>query len=284
MAEAENVTTLLARIRASYGELRPAERRLADLILSFPGDIAGYAASELATMAKTSNAAVSRFVQRIGLRNYEEMRRLSREGIESGSPHFFLHAAGSTAQGAIAQYREATVAALTRTLEGLSDRETNDLARAAIRARRVWVIGVRHAHFIAAWLQWQLSHVRPDVHLVPVRGNTLGETIVDAGKGDLVVAVALRRRPRLLAPALAAFRTAGARIALIGDYSLADDHGAKWILRCDTRMSGPVDNHASVLAVAQLLLDRVIAIAGKSAARRFAQIDELHAALDELER
>jgi len=53
MATRSNGASLLSRIRDHYGELRPAERRLADLILSFPGEIAGYSATELAEMAET---------------------------------------------------------------------------------------------------------------------------------------------------------------------------------------------------------------------------------------
>ena len=72
-----------AASRDRYASLRPAERRIADLILNFPGEIAGYSATELAVMAETSNAAVSRFVQRIGFQSYDEMRILSRE-LENG--------------------------------------------------------------------------------------------------------------------------------------------------------------------------------------------------------
>lgn len=283
MATRTDGASLLSRIRDHYAELRPAERRLADLILSFPGEIAGYSATELAAMAETSNAAVSRFVQRIGLRNYEEMRRLSRAGIADGSPHYFLHPADRDRRsGAAAFYLEATITALRNTFESLSEPEMDTLAKAVCAAPRVWLVGFRHAHFIAAYLHWQVGHVRPDVRLLPRGGATYGEVIVDAVEGDVVIAIALRRRPRTLGRLLAALTGAGARLAVFGDLSLTNDYGAAWVVRCDTRTSTAVDNHATVLAAVQLLLDRIIAHAGKGAAGRFARIDQIHDDLSEL--
>jgi DNA-binding MurR/RpiR family transcriptional regulator len=279
----KNGGSLLSRIREHYAELRPAERRIADLILNFPGEIAGYAATELAAMAKTSNAAVSRFVQRIGLRNYEEMRRLSRAGIDAGSPHFFLHRGDAREGGAAAAfYLDATITALRRTFEAIDENDVEALARSVRSAPHVWVVGYRHAHFLAAWLHWQIGHVRPNVHLLPRGGSTLGEVLADAGQGDVVIAVALRRRPRALGELLAVLRDAGARLALFGDLGLTDTGGADWVFRCDTRTATAVDNHAIVLAAIQLLLDRIIVRAGKGAAARFARIDELHDRVGEL--
>ena len=76
--------SLSARIRSCDEDLSPTDRRLADLMLEYPGDTASYSASELARLTSVSNAAVSRFVQRLGFRNYEELRVLAREAKSWG--------------------------------------------------------------------------------------------------------------------------------------------------------------------------------------------------------
>src|SRR4051794_41723166 len=83
--------SLSARIRSCYEDLSPTDRRLADLMLEYPGDIASYSASELARLTNVSNAAVSRFVQRLGFRNYEELRVLAREAKSWGSPLYLMN-------------------------------------------------------------------------------------------------------------------------------------------------------------------------------------------------
>src|SRR5690349_16078146 len=94
--------SLSGRIRACHEELSPTDRRLADLILEYPGDIASYSASELARIAGVSNAAVSRFVQRLGFRNYEELRVMAREARSWGSPLYLLdHGVGADRAGSV---------------------------------------------------------------------------------------------------------------------------------------------------------------------------------------
>lgn len=58
--------SFLLRIRDALPELHPSEQKLAKLVLDFPGEMAGYTATEIAELANVSNAAVSRFVRRIG--------------------------------------------------------------------------------------------------------------------------------------------------------------------------------------------------------------------------
>jgi DNA-binding MurR/RpiR family transcriptional regulator len=275
--------TLTARIREHYSSLRPAERRIADLILNFPGEIAGYAATELAVMAKTSNAAVSRFVKRIGFQTYDEMRVLSRDIKMAGSPLFQMdHSADHEPSGIVARYVETTVAALQHTCSTLTDALIEELATAIVGARRLWIVGFRHSYFLAGYFHWELIHVRPDVLLLPATGTTLGETMADIGRGDMMIAFGMRRRPGVLRSLLATTRGAGARILVIADLGLAEDLGADWTVRCDTRQLGPVDNHASVLLLCHMLLDRVIVRSGASGRQRFGLIDELHVALEEL--
>ena len=71
---APSVPSLLSRVRDQLHDLPPTERRLADLVLDFPGELASYTASELAALANVSNATVSRFIRRLGYENYDELK------------------------------------------------------------------------------------------------------------------------------------------------------------------------------------------------------------------
>ena len=82
--------TLHALIRGAYSRLSEADRRVADLILNFPGGLPGYSGSDLARMASTSNATVSRFVRKLGFADFEEMRRRARAEMESGTPVYLI--------------------------------------------------------------------------------------------------------------------------------------------------------------------------------------------------
>ena len=56
--------SFLERVRQQLAEFHPMERQLAEFVLDFPGDLASYAANELAALSGVSNATVSRFIKR----------------------------------------------------------------------------------------------------------------------------------------------------------------------------------------------------------------------------
>ncbi|RQU38934.1 MurR/RpiR family transcriptional regulator [Burkholderia cenocepacia] len=58
--------SFVGRIRSLMNELPATERRLAEFVLDFPGDLASYTGAELAELASVSKATVSRFVRRLG--------------------------------------------------------------------------------------------------------------------------------------------------------------------------------------------------------------------------
>src|SRR5690606_23478725 len=91
-------------IHEHAGSTSPADRQLADVILSFPGDIASYTAVELAKMAGISNAAVSRFVHKLGFRNYEDMKRHAPDLRSEGVPNYLLEKDPTDTVGQIARH------------------------------------------------------------------------------------------------------------------------------------------------------------------------------------
>lgn len=80
------VKSFVGRVRDILHDLSPSERRLAEFALDFPGDLAGYSASELASLANVSNATVTRFIRRLGYSNYEAARKQVRSEKKAGSP------------------------------------------------------------------------------------------------------------------------------------------------------------------------------------------------------
>lgn len=88
--------SFIGQVRQLLDRLPPTERRLGEFVLTFPGDLAGHAASELAAMVGVSNAIVTRFIRRLGCASYEEARRHARAASESGPAPFMNRAPGGS--------------------------------------------------------------------------------------------------------------------------------------------------------------------------------------------
>jgi DNA-binding MurR/RpiR family transcriptional regulator len=274
--------SLTGRIRTHYAALSPSERLVADLVLNFPGEIASYSASELATMAKTSNTAVTRFIQRLGFQNYDEMRRLARELGSAGSPLYLLDQPPPGARSFVDAHVEVSQRNIATSFADIDPVLIDTVAEALARARQIWLIGVRNGYFLAGYTRWQFIQVREGVHVVPGPGETLGESLASFGPEDVAIVFGLRRRVPMIPQAIKLAEQAGTRVLLIGDQGLPEDFGATWTIRCETRSHAPLDNHTAVLVLIHILAERLIRATATDGRKRLAFIDDLHGELDEL--
>ena len=185
------------RIRSRYAALTPAERRLADLILNFPGELASYSATELAALAGVSKAAATRLFRRLGYTSYQQARREARDAQRWGSP-LYLNTArdgGAEPATALAAHHECELANLARTLDALAGVDVEAIVDRLCTARRVVLFGVRNSYMLASYARWQLIQVRDDVVLLPNAGETLAEHLAGLDGNDLLLAVGGRADP-----------------------------------------------------------------------------------------
>ncbi|WP_161598993.1 MurR/RpiR family transcriptional regulator [Aidingimonas lacisalsi] len=279
--------TLEARIQAHYESLPPAEKRLGDLLLNFPGDIANYSAGELAETAGTSKAAASRFFQRLGYRDFSEARRQVREAKQWGSPVYLSSSHRDDAampSQFLADHLHQETLNLTRTLEAIRPDVLRDVADALARARRVQVVGFRNSRMLALYLQRQLLLMRPDVSLLPQAGQTLGEDLVDMGEQDVLVVIGMRRRVAAIARLIEIARDSGARILLVADPSATQaSELATWTLNCQVRSSSLLDSYSAAMSVLNLLCITLFERGQTDRYSRLRRIESLHDELEELD-
>jgi DNA-binding MurR/RpiR family transcriptional regulator len=273
---------LTAEIRTRYDTLSRSERRLADAILDFPGELASYSATELAGLAGVPKATVTRLVHRLGFASFEAARLASRSASDGGSPLYRLR----QDDGAVPA--PAWSAHLERCLGNIERLQPDPAAldaaiEALAKARSVWLVGYRNNQYLAGYARWQFIQVRDRVHLLPGAGETLGESLASLGAGDLLVVLAIRRRVPVLARVMAAATAAGAEILWIGDSHSPDAAvGATWRFACETLSLAPLDNHVAPMALLHLLSAGLLDRMGAPGRRRLAHIEALHEDLDEL--
>ncbi|PZX39587.1 RpiR family transcriptional regulator [Roseinatronobacter thiooxidans] len=281
----------VARIRAALPSLHPSERRLADTILNFPGEIASYSATELAQLANVSNATVTRFVRRLGYDSFDQARQAARATQQAGAAVFRVSASDQGPEGAlmaqIAQGRQN----VENSFAAISLAEIDDLADAILQAGRVWIIGFRTAQAFAVYLSAQIGQIVPNVTVLPQAGQTLAESLGSIAKDDVVIVFALRRTVRQLPALCRELGNGPARAALISDEThrqgpetvpVAAELSAQWRFVVQTTAPGPLFNHAAVLTLCHILATRVLERSGLAGRKRLLAIEALHDSLDEL--
>ena len=273
--------SFVKRVQQALNDLPDAERRLGEFTLDFPGELASYSATELAELAGVSNATVSRFVRRLGYGDFNAARRSVRAERGQGSP-LLLDAKGRAAQDTIAAHLKDGHANLDATFSRVSEPLIDEIVRALVGARTLWIAGYRSSQAFAFYFRWQVFQFLPHSHLLPGPGETLGEYMASIEKGDCLVAFGLRRRVPQLEHLVTHAAQAGAKVLYIGDHLMGEQTHADWLLRCDTRAPGALDNHVAVIALCDLLITRVFRTLGRKGRERLLAVEAAHDAADEL--
>jgi len=276
--------SLESRIRDRYEALPSSERKIADLLLDFPGEIAAYSATELAELADSSKAAVTRLIRRLGFSNFEEARRAARDVQNWGSPLYLMPRKPDQAGfgGRVQSHIEQDIQTISLTMESLNPETVSGIVTAIWRARRVFVFGNRNSNFLARYLRWQFLQARPDVHLMPGAGETFAEYVSDMNEQDVMVVIGLRRRPPDVSRILEATADAGAKVLYITDISARPQVKATWTLLCAVRGSDVFDRYAGAMSLMHFLSVSLMSRSGDKGHARLKAIERLHEDFQEL--
>lgn len=275
---------LQRRLHEMYEQLPDSERKIADLVLEFPGEVAAYNATELAALAGASKAAVTRLVRRLGYESFEEARRAARDARDRGSPLYMLHSAAHPEgfEARVRAHLERDVANLSRTLDALLPATVEAVVDALAAARRVWLFGYRNSHYLAGYARWQFIQVRAQVHLLPMAGETLAEYVEELAAGDVLVVVAFRRRMPVVERIVKLAVERGAQVAVITDATARLRARATWTLRCEVRGEDLFDRYTAAMSLLHLLSVELVDRAGTAGRRRLERVEDLHERLHEL--
>ena len=250
------------RIAERYDELSEIDQRLADVILSAPGQLAMQTATELATTAQVSKATTTRFFQKLGYASYDAARAVARAAQVGGSPLYLQDRgrknASTKLDDVIQAHLRHEVENLANTYRSLDTRMLSEVVDAVAHARRVVIIGYRHSHTVATMIRRELIQVRSDVVLLPAPGDTIGEYLGDLTAKDVVIIVGLRRRVPAVGFAAVALAEAGVPILYMSDVIAGKPARlARWVIRCHTDGLMLFDSKVGMTAVVNLICSLV---------------------------
>ncbi len=270
--------SLEARIQDQYDSLPESERKVADLILDFPGEIAAYSATELAGLADASKAAVTRLIRRLGYANFEEARRTVRDARKWGSPVYLMSkdAEPGTFATRIHEQIEQDVGSINLTMEALYKENFEEIVRAIAGAQRVWLVGFRNSHYLAGYARWQFVQVRSDVHLLPAAGETVAEYMADLRPDDLLIVIGFRRRVAAVGQILDQAQIAKIPTLFITDPTARQAVRATWTVRCEVRGNDLFDRYTGAMSFLHFLSVAVARESGEAGRQHLKRVENLH--------
>ena len=257
-------TDILTILQSESPSFSNGQRLIARYISESYDKAAFMTASKLGKTVGVSESTVVRFATELGYDGYPSMQKAMQEMVVNRLTS--VQRMGVTNdrignQDVVSMVLHSDMEKLRKTGEVLDRGEFHASVDALLRARRVYILGVRSTAPLANFMAYYLNYMLPDVRVITASGmSEMFEQIVGASEEDAVIAFSFPRYSTSVVNGIRYCRSVGARVIGITDSRLSPlaefcDH----VLLAKSDMVSLVDSLVAPLSVTNALLAAVAA-------------------------
>ena len=188
---------LLQKIDEKYPRLSKGQKKLADYIRQEYDKAAFLTAAKMGEVVGVSESTVVRFAMTLGYKGYPEFQKALEELVRTklNSIQRMEVTYGRISQGEIlTSVLQADIEKIKLTM-GSMDQEAFEMAADTIlKAKRIYVIGIRSCAPLASFLSYYLQLICEDVTLVNTNSSSeIFEQLIRIGQDDVVIGISFPR-------------------------------------------------------------------------------------------
>jgi DNA-binding MurR/RpiR family transcriptional regulator len=277
--------SILDRVQTAADQLTPAEKRLVHAIVAKPREVALGTAADLARRSGVHEATVSRLARKLGFESYSGFRNAVRdEFIVRTDPAVRVRNTLRTSRDGeiLGDLISREVEALVAIPDYIEPARLKAAARALASARKIFVFATGNAETLATMMSRRLRRLALECDFLRGDGRDLAEQSVSMRKGDVLLAFAFRRQPRMYAPLLDRARAVGARsIVVAGSIGPSLSPTADHLLSAPR--SGDADSFQTLTVPMVVCNALVLATMQIDEARALKRLEELGELIDQFE-
>jgi DNA-binding MurR/RpiR family transcriptional regulator len=264
-----------ARIAEAEPRLSPAERRVAAVLVDDPRAVAFGTVRDVAAVANTGPSTVVRLAAKVGFDGFSGLRDAVRVELSAALAPASDRIREPAARHVLHRAAEAGVETVRSTLGGVDHASFAEAVRLLARARRgVTVVSGDASAGVAELFAVHLAMLRPGVERVDGSPVRVATRLALVDRGDVVVAVDVRRYDRWLLDVPPAARARGAAVVVVTDGPLSPlARHADVAFSVAAAGVGPFDSHLGVLALLEALLGGIAGALRTSATARLDRIE-----------
>lgn len=206
---------LLARIEASFDELRKSERAVAQFVLAHPNEVLNISIAELAYRVGVSQPTVARFVNALGFTGFKEFKLRLAQSLASGVPYVHRDVGPDDSLDEVApKVFNRTIGALMSVRNQLDATRLERAVELITRAARMEFYGIGNSGIVATDAQHKFFRFGiPSVAYSDPHTQGMAATLLE--EGDVVVAISASGRTPELIRACELAREAGGEVIAI---------------------------------------------------------------------
>lgn len=256
------------------------QRRIAAYITEDYDKAAFMTASRLGKAVGVSESTVVRFALELGYDGYPHMQKAMQEMV--------LNRLTSVQRIGVTNDRIGNQDVLSMVLQADADklRQTNETVdreafrtavNAILKARKIYILGVRSASMLANFLGYYLNYMFGNVHIVTTSGTSeMFEKLVGVGSEDAVIAISFPRYSTSTVKGVQYCRSVGATVIGLTNSHLSPlGQNSDYVLVAKSDMVSLVDSLVAPLSVINALIVALAADREKEIAKTFDTLERV---------
>lgn len=254
---------LLKVIENKYEDFSKGQKKIADYIFENSDKVAYMTANKLAKTVGVSDSTVVRFAVEIGFPGYPEFLKTLREVVSSkltSVQRMEITSSSFSKEEVLDKVINADIDKLKKTLLNINRDDFNNAVETIIKAKTIYILGVRSAASIANFLGFNFNLMFDNVKLVSTTSvSEMFEQILNIDKDDVIVGISFPRYSRRTVKALKYAKSCDAKIIAVTDSMMSPlNEYADYSLIARSDMASFAD---SLVAPLSLMNALIVAIA-----------------------
>ena len=214
-------TDILSTIHNQMGSFSKGQRRIAQYIESSYDKAAFMTASRLGKMVSVSESTVVRFAVELGFDGYPSMQKALQEMVRNKLTSVQRIEVTNDRLGdqdVVSMVLQADWESIRMTSEALDRRVLDQAVEAILRAKNIYIVGVRSSAVIATFMSFYFRNIFDNVHLVSSSATSeMIEQMLHVSQGDVVIGISLPRYSSRTVQLMEFARDSGAEVVAITD-------------------------------------------------------------------
>ncbi|MDO4543849.1 MAG: MurR/RpiR family transcriptional regulator [Clostridia bacterium] len=269
---------LLDSLRENYNSFSKGKKKIADYLLVDYDKAAFMTAAHLGEEVGISESTVVRFASELGFSGYPEFQRYLQQLVVNRltTVQRAGMAAGMKRGEVLKRVLSNDAAVIMETIDLVSAEAFDAAVEAILKARKIYVLGLRSAMPLAQFLAYYLDFVCDDVMFINGAVQNLKERVMRLDERDVLIGISFPRYDAKTTDALCYARSRGACvIALTDRQDSPPAQNADIALLAKADMISYADSLAAPFSIINALLVAVGLSRNEEAAKRLQQLEDV---------
>jgi len=253
----ENTQELLNRLNHSGKKLSKSHRRIAECIMNHYDKAAFMTASKLGEYVGVSESTVVRFASTLGYDGFPQLQKALQELIRHRlTASQRLEMTGEMESGQVLnKVLKTDMQNIRTTLDEVDVATFDGVIDSMLRARNIYVLGLRSSAPLAEFFAHYLNFIFPNVHTVTSGVSDVFEQVARIGEEDVLIGISFPRYTSHTIKAMEFARSRGATLVGITDGPMSPLHTvSNYCLMAKSDMASFVDSLAAPVSLINALI------------------------------